>query len=164
MKSLFLSLFLSLCLLPGCTLHGDQSMNNELPSADRDSAQQIENNQPIDDGSNVDISELEGQVRITVLPDSVGNLDITITNNSDVDIEMGEDFSLQKVDGEAWKDIPLSFNYTDILIVIAPGESHTFHYDIGSGVALESDITYQIVKVVSVGQTDYSVSASFEIQ
>lgn len=139
-------------------------MNNELPSIDSDSAQQIENNQPTNDASNIDISKLEGKVSLTVLPDSEGNLDVTITNHSDVDIEMGENFSLQKMDGETWKDISLSLCYVDHLIVIAPDESHTFHYVIGNTVVWESDTTYQIVKVVSAGQTDYSVSASFEIQ
>lgn len=33
---------------------------------------------------------------MTVSADAAGSLDITITNNSDVDIDMGEDFSLQK--------------------------------------------------------------------
>ena len=54
--------------------------------------------------------------------------------------------------------------YTDNLIVISPNESHTFHYDIGSAVVLESNKTYQIVKVVSAGQTNHSVFASFEIK
>ena len=76
---------------------------------------------------------------------------------------MGEDFSLQKMDSETWKDIPLSLSYADNLIVISPNESHTFHYDIGSAVVLESNKTYQIVKVVSAGQTNHSVFASFEI-
>ena len=77
---------------------------------------------------------------------------------------MGEDFSLQKTDSETWKDIPLSLSYADNLIVISPNESHTFHYDIGSAVVLESNKTYQIVKVVSAGQTNHSVFASFEIK
>ena len=54
--------------------------------------------------------------------------------------------------------------YNDNLIVISPNESHTFHYDIGSAVVLESNKTYQIVKVVSAGQTNHSVFASFEIK
>ena len=49
-------------------------------------------------------------------------------------------------------------------VVISPNESHTFHYDIGSAVVLESNKTYQIVKVVSAGQTNHSVFASFEIK
>lgn len=164
MERLFLSLIVSLCLLLGCASRRDQSMNSVLPSVDRDSAQQIENNQPTDDGLNIDISELEGKVNMTALPESAGNLDVTITNNSDVDIKMGEDFSLKKMDGETWKDISLSLFYADHLIVIAPGESHTFHYDIGYSVVLESNTVYQIEKVVSAGQKDYSVSVSFEIQ
>ena len=60
--------------------------------------------------------------------------------------------------------IPLSLSYADNLIVISPNESHTFHYDIGSAVVLESNKTYQIVKVVSAGQTNHSVFASFEIK
>lgn len=164
MNRLFLSLVLSLCLLSGCNFYGDQPMSNELPSVDSDSAQQIENNQPVNDDSNIDVSELEEKVSLTVSPDSAGNLDITITNHSDVDIEMGEKFSLQKMDGKTWKDISLSLNYADHLIVIAPDESHTFHYVIGDTVVWESNTTYQIVKAVSVGQADCSVSASFEIQ
>lgn len=69
-----------------------------------------------------------------------------------------EGFSLQKeqnLDGGT---------YADNLIVISPNESHTFHYDIGSAVVLESNKTYQIVKVVSAGQTNHSVFASFEIK
>ena len=139
-------------------------MNSDVPSVDRDSAQQIENNKPTDDGLTVSPSELDGKVSMTVSADAAGSLDITITNNSDVDIDMGEDFSLQKMDSETWKDIPLSLSYADNLIVISPNESHTFHYDIGSAVVLESNKTYQIVKVVSAGQTNHSVFAAFEIK
>lgn len=66
------------------------------------------------------------------------------------------------MDSETWKDIPLSLSYADNLIVISPNESHTFHYDIGSAVVLESNKTYQIVKVVSAGQTNHSVFASLK--
>ncbi len=164
--SFILVLFLSLCLLSGCTVspQGDLPMNSDVPSVDRDSAQQIENNKPTDDGLTVSPSELDGKVSMTVSADAAGSLDITITNNSDVDIDMGEDFSLQKMDSETWKDITLSLSYADNLIVISPNESHTFHYDIGSAVVLESNKTYQIVKVVSAGQTNHSVFASFEIK
>ncbi len=164
--SFILVLFLSLCLLSGYTVspQGDLPMNSDVPSVDRDSAQQIENNKPTDDGVTVSPSELDGKVSMTVSADAAGSLDITITNNSDVDIDMGEDFSLQKMDSETWKDIPLSLSYADNLIVISPNESHTFHYDIGSAVVLESNKTYQIVKVVSAGQTNHSVFASFEIK
>ena len=48
--SFILVLFLSLCLLSGCTVspQGDLPMNSDVPSVDRDSAQQIENNKPTD--------------------------------------------------------------------------------------------------------------------
>lgn len=110
--SFILVLFLSLCLLSGCTVspQGDLPMNSDVPSVDRDSAQQIENNKPTDDGLTVSPSELDGKVSMTVSADAAGSLDITITNNSDVDIDMGEDFSLQKMDSETWKDIPLSLS------------------------------------------------------
>ena len=113
--SFILVLFLSLCLLSGCTVspQGDLPMNSDVPSVDRDSAQQIENNKPTDDGLTVSPSELDGKVSMTVSADTAGSLDITITNNSDVDIDMGEDFSLQKMDSETWKDIPLSLSYAD---------------------------------------------------
>lgn len=118
----------------------------------------------MDDGLNINPSELDGKVSMTVSADAAGSIDITITNNSDVDIDMGEDFSLQKMDSETWKDIPLSLSYADILIVISPNESHKFHYDIGNAVVLESNVTYRIVKSVSAGQTNHSVFASFEIK
>lgn len=167
--SFVFALFLSMCLLSSCavspgTSHGDLSMDSDVPSVAKDSAQQIENNKPMDEGLNVNPSGLDGKVSMTVAADTAGSLDITITNNSDVDIDMGEDFSLQKMDSETWKDIPLSLNYVDNLIVISPNESYTFHYDIGRTVDLESNITYQIVKVVSTGQTNHSVFASFEIK
>ena len=58
--SFILVLFLSLCLLSGCTVspQGDLPMNSDVPSVDRDSAQQIENNKPTDDGLTVSPSEL----------------------------------------------------------------------------------------------------------
>ena len=116
--SFILVLFLSLCLLSGCTVspQGDLPMNSDVPSVDRDSAQQIENNKPTDDGLTVSPSELDGKVSMTVSADAAGSLDITITNNSDVDIDMGEDFSLQKMDSETWKDIPLSLLQTKVIL------------------------------------------------
>ena len=66
--SFILVLFLSLCLLSGCTVspQGDLPMNSDVPSVDRDSAQQIENNKPTDDGLTVSPSELDGKVSMTV--------------------------------------------------------------------------------------------------
>lgn len=139
-------------------------MKNNVSFVDRDFAEQIENNELIDKDSNINVSEVKGKVSMTVSADSVGNLDITIINNSDVDIDVGRDFSLKKMVGETWEDVPLSLFHRDDLIVISPAECHTFHYDIGNAVVLISDTTYQVVKVVSEGQTDYSVFASFEIQ
>lgn len=164
MKSFRLLLLLSLFILSGCNFRRESSMKNDVPSVDRDSAQQIESNTPIEVGSDVNGSEVEGKVSMSVLADSEGNFDITVINNSDVDIEMSENFALQKIDGEIWKHIPLSLTFIDSLIIISPGESHVFHFDIGSAVALERNTIYRIEKVVSAGKINYSVFASFEIQ
>ena len=49
-------------------------MNSDVPSVDRDSAQQIENNKPTDDGLTVSPSELDGKVSMTVSADAAGSL------------------------------------------------------------------------------------------
>lgn len=93
--SFVFALFLSMCLLSNCavspgTSHGDLSMDSDVPSVAKDFAQQIENNKPMDEGLNVNPSGLDGKVSMTVAADTAGSLDITITNNLDVDIDMGE--------------------------------------------------------------------------
>lgn len=163
MKRILSSLFLVLCLLLSCAFLVNSHLKNNISSIDESLTEQNGNSILIDGDSNVNVSEVEGKVSMTVSADLVGTLDVTITNSSDVDIEMGRDFSLRELIDETWKDVPLSLYHYDDLIVISPAGYHTFHYDIGSAVALESNTTYQISKVISVGQKDYSVFECFEI-
>ena len=161
---ILLLLLLILSFLLCCAYLERLSQKNDVSSDDRVFAEQIEKNILINKNSNVNVSEVEGKVSMTVSTDSIGNLDITIINNSDVDIDVGRDFSLEKMVGETWEDVPLSLFHRDDLIVISPGGCYNFRYNIGNTVFLERNTTYQVVKVISAGQTDYSVLASFEIQ
>lgn len=143
---------------------GDLPMKSDIPSVDMDTTQQFESNLSTNDISNDINSELKEKVVMTVFADSEGNIDITVTNNFDKDINMGEEFHLQKKAGEKWQDVSLALNYSDNLITISPNESHTFHYYIGNAITLENNTLYQIVKTVSTGQISHPISMSFEIQ
>lgn len=144
---------------------GESTMNTDIPAVDTDSAQQIENSKNNTDTSALaDHAELDGKIAMIVSANADGNISFTITNNSDFEIDMGEEFTLQKIVDGTWQDIPLAVGYTDHLIVILPKENRSFQYNLGSLISLEKGTSYRIVKTVSAGQTNYMVTADFEIQ
>lgn len=143
---------------------GESTMNTDIPTVDTDSAQQIENSKKNTDTSALaDHAELDGKITMIVSANADGNISFTITNNSDFDIDMGEEFTLQKIVDGTWQDIPLAVGYTDRLIVVLPKENRSFQYNLGSLISLEKGTSYRIVKTVSAGQINYMVTADFEI-
>lgn len=95
--------------------------------------------------------------------DETGCLFITIENNSDSVVEMGQSFTLQKKENETWIDTPLPINDYDVLNEIDPGQSHTLTYDIENVVTLEKGGQYQIEKMVSLGQKAYIITATLRV-
>jgi len=95
---------------------------------------------------------------------STGNIDVTITNNSNVSISADEQYKIQKSNGVEWVDIPLSVTWIDWLINIPPDGSHTFHYDIGEILSGDDKPTqYRIIKSVFVEQQKYDLFGTFEL-
>lgn len=150
--------------MPNNSMLGDDNISC-IPSVDTDSAIQIENSKS--DNNLVDDSyatKLEGKVSMMASVDSEGNLDITITNNSDGIIEMGKDFSIMKEESGTWLDIPLNIGFSDELISLESNESYIFNYNIGIFLTLEDDTSYQVEKEVFAGEKKYLVSAVLEVQ
>lgn len=193
-KILIFILLLSLCLLYGCSsnesvMSGENSSDEEttlpiiadtekkttlinttspdkektstenLPSVDIDSASQINSQR-----SKEHITSLKDQISMSAVMDSSGNLNVTIINNSDTIITFGNEYQLQKLEDNSWKDIPLSIVFTDIGIEVASGESYDFQYPIGTLTALESNTIYRIIKNVYINQSNFELTASFEVK
>lgn len=52
---------------------------------------------------------------------------VTIKNNTNETLEFGDDYTIEKHDGKAWKTFPQYLASLDILHVLAPKEKHDFN-------------------------------------
>lgn len=135
--------------------NGEKSMNN-IPSVDTDSARQVISQKE----NSVDISS---QLIISVEVVGGNGINVTIFNNSTEQIMVGEEYKLQKANGEAWEDIPLSIAWNDLGIEISAGNSYTFRYDLSAVLLGEEQASYRIIKSVYANQTKYDISSIFTL-
>lgn len=148
----------------GCVTADLPTATGGLPGVDTHSAQQIADNPTPEGSPAVDGAGLAAHLSMTAWADVSGNVELTISNQSSVEVEMGEAFSLQVSQGEGWAEVPMSLAYTDLMMVLAPGESRTFCYQIGSAVTLQPELTYQITKTAAAGQTEVTLTAPLELR
>lgn len=147
----------------GCFLASCSSVRSNVPAIDQDSAQQIDRNNSMYSHSDSIEGEMKEDIFMSASVDETGCLFITIENNSDSVVEMGQSFTLQKKENETWIDTPLPINDYDVLNEIDPGQSHTLTYDIGNVVTLEKGGQYQIEQMVSIGQKAYIITATLRV-
>ncbi len=133
---------------------------DNIPIIDTNSKNQM-NTQKVDENIS---NFLKMKISMKATANFPGNIIVIITNHSEKTIITGEEYQLQKWNGELWSDIPLSLVFSDIGIEITPGKSHEFRYSIENLVSLEKDTTYRIVKKVYVNQSEITLTTAFEIK
>lgn len=135
---------------------GDGKVDNK-PSADIDSAKQMDSQKLTDN-----IMNFSSQIKIECIQDNTEKITVIITNNSDYEITVGEEYRLQKLNDEKWEEIPISIIWNDLGISIPPGKSHSFQYEFNTVVTLEKEASYRIIKSVYYNQTKMDLICNFK--
>ncbi|WP_258084255.1 immunoglobulin-like domain-containing protein [Thermococcus thermotolerans] len=87
---------------------------------------------------------------------------ITLINNASTNATASYHFKLYKLEGKAWKEVPVNLMFIEIAVVIEPGKSWEQKVDL-SRLNLEPG-HYKIVKEVYLEGTTVKAEAEFDIR
>jgi len=93
-----------------------------------------------------------------------GNCNLSISNNSGAEIDFGDEYRVERLDGGNWirLDFPDGGVWAAVLRVLQNGETHSETIDPGSSIPIEAGNTYRIVKVITAGGQDMTLYAQFD--
>ncbi|MDR2888730.1 MAG: hypothetical protein LBV33_02695 [Lachnospiraceae bacterium] len=135
-------------------------------SDDQDAIEENDDQEAVDEaGGSLNTDEGDdnlNQLEMNLTQADDGGFDVVILNNSDKEIMAGEDYRIERLNGDEWEEIPLSVVWYSVGIIIPAGESHSFHYDRDDVINFEEGVHYRIVKAVYLEQDKIELSCAIQ--